>query len=1337
MDRNTKARKLSPPLKRDVAQNLLQQLTPVDQMMLAVSQDWSLQDVWPLVFVGPERSGAGLLSEYTANSKSLELLKLFLSVTSVIELPRSILIVDPANGLNSLLSGSILRPPDESFHITESDNSFIVRKVPGSGVSGGGGGDDSSDGDDSDHSTDSEEEGWDDDVSDEASSNDDESDEDSISYARQPLQNPFATIAGFQDIQHLLPSNFNPGVDNRGQVNWLQATRTRFRSPWQFGTEDFVKLIHLTKQQFEDFVHQVQGVQTRRWSSGINIFAACFLFLLKVAQNLSFDVLASLFALKDYIHASRIFRRVLIFHFKHCTNLSAIHDAAGNVNVAERKKLYREARRECPPYLLTLIDALEDPSGSNKLGAPMASDTTYLRTTNSADLEHQKYAFYLPRMGHCTKLLSFTSLNGKFLVALPLCASQSSSGDGYLAATHMRHSRYIEDILEGDDEFFVVLIVDAGYVLVARNMPTVLRNVETIAQLCLRVFCVLLHTSDNFSTYHFRRTPSGKLEKVPRSRDDETITHSENVINFTRKLRKAIEQAHAGLKQKFQIVDCKKLPNCYLQPFTNSQRIKFGLDDSFKNVSKLSYIIIVCLSLYNRYHPGFAITFLSPAEQVVQARNCLDRLFIENPLQYDIWDFPLTGGRSRLWNEARIGDLYTPATDILNFPKCPPHLINPVAVELTGGMNALATANSVITYKRQLALQGRNMTRDQVLRDLETAPDNMTFHYIRVNSEPSGWNVSLFGVWQNLTLVRFEFPPSNKSATSRANFHWPIIALGNSPSDRLGLRDPFRNILFWNCRNCPSKCGLLSCDKHTAAAIELLSFKDQYRSTARGIDLLNTVVDDARQVLRSHPSADISAAVPRNIVRRSRNTRTNVGGNINPLYDTSTTAPGTVTAATTTTAVSTTSPPVAAVTTVASAAIVTTTAVSTTIPPAAIVNTVQAAPSSAASPGVTSTTVPAASSATVTVASTPGAAPASTVSPGVTSTTVASVSSATVTVASTSGAAQRPAGIRNRNLVASPHLRTFLVTLQPLNLAPVPPPSLIVPNNVNQFAVNHLQRQGLINVNNCCCLNSLFFALHRMQLVSVLPPENQMMLQNNQPDHISLITKEILQAMPCQTFGLQLFFEIWNIIRVGNPMGPNEDILGVSDLFFDHVTLPPQAGVPIITEFLASYDCPCGFQERDLERWIGKLFLRIPKLRIDQRAAPVPVGELITDLINSPDQIPCSFCGNRNTNARFRVNKGKFTVINISRIGNNWRVPIQTRLSTAPTQTVGEQYLGELIACVSHTGVAMGGHYFAYSFVNGAWYKNSDAQPLQRVGYHPFNAPAANESVNFLVYKNN
>ena len=260
-----------------------------------------------------------------------------------------------------------------------------------------------------------------------------------------------------------------------------------------------------------------------------------------------------------------------------------------------------------------------------------------------------------------------------------------------------------------------------------------------------------------------------------------------------------------------------------------------------------------------------------------------------------------------------------------------------------------------------------------------------------------------------------------------------------------------------------------------------------------------------------------------------------------------------------------------------------------------------------------------------------------------------------------------------------------------------------------------------------------------MQLVSVLPPANQMTLPNNQPDYISMITLEILRALPsANTFGLQIFLSIWNNVRPGHAtLRPNEDILGLSDLFFSNIHLPPQAGVPIITEFLASYNCPCGFQELDLDFWIGKLFLRIPKLKIQQRQAAVPVGELLTTLINTPFQIPCALCGNPHANGRFSVKRGKFTVINCDRVGNDWRNPIRTRLSTTQTQTIGQNYLGELIACISHRGDALGGHYFAYSLVNGTWYMNSDAHPAQRMGYHPFNSTTANETVNHLVYKNN
>ena len=96
---------------------------------------------------------------------------------------------------------------------------------------------------------------------------------------------------------------------------------SRFRSPWQFSSSDIENLCYMTKTQFFDFVEMVQGVHTRRWSSGLNVFAASLLFLLKTTKNLSFSMLSTIFALRDRTNASQIFRRVLIFFYKNCINL--------------------------------------------------------------------------------------------------------------------------------------------------------------------------------------------------------------------------------------------------------------------------------------------------------------------------------------------------------------------------------------------------------------------------------------------------------------------------------------------------------------------------------------------------------------------------------------------------------------------------------------------------------------------------------------------------------------------------------------------------------------------------------------------------------------------------------------------------------------------------------------------------------------------------------------------------------------------------------------------------------------------------------------------------------
>ena len=1334
LQKNENILKLGPPEEKHKVYQLLQHLTCENYIELCITQNWCARDIWPFVFVGAQRSGSGIFDEYTANKQSLYLLKQFLSIKKVISLPKRILIEDTKCDIKSLLSGSLLRPPDEHFTITETEDFYIVTSLGGGGGDGGDG--DDGDNDDNDDSSNDESD------HDEEKDDEDEDDGDTMSYARQPQPHPFGALGGFQNIQHLLPRSFDPGADGQGQINGHQAAQNRFRSPWQFSSHDLEKLCHLTKCQFFDFVEMVQGAQLRRGSTGINIFSASLLFLLKLSQNWSFEVLATIFVIRDSIHASRIFRNILIFFFKNCINLPAIYDSAGNLNENELDKLLQTARQDSQPYFQTLADAFEDPSGQNRVAVPLNIDATYLATTTSLDLEHQKYVFYVPRSGHCTKLVTLCSLIGKFMAALPLCSSQSpSSGDAYLTATFNRLSNYLEVILRGNRNFFTVLFTDAGLVMESSRMPRVLQGVETLAELCNRVHCVLLHTSDNFSTYHFERTPAGKLRKV--LRNDDLITLSENVICFTRKYRKSMEQAHAGIKQQFKILDSKKLPNSFLIPFTDRQRRKFGLEDSFTNVSKLSFIAISCLSLYNRYHPGFGISFMSPAEQVFAARQVLDRMFLENPLHYDIWPMRLTG-RSSQWTEVRVGDLSIPGRNVLNFPQCPPHLINPVAVEITGGLNSLTTNNSVLTYVGQLELQGQGLTRQQVLTQLQNFPDFMKIQYCVLVSQPQRWDRTKFGDWPGqVTLVRFAAPPSNKSATQRANYRWPIIAFGTVPSDRLGLRDPYRVIYFWDCKNCPSKCGLLSFCKHLSALLKALSFPDQYRCTARGIDLLNTVVDDTRQVLRILPSSDLSAAIPQNIHRRSVNRRTTIGGVINPLYDTTTSAPTpsntsaplapttTIPAAPTTT---TTSTPTATITTAAATTI-------TTAPPTTITsapNTTASAPTT--TPSAQTISVPPPSSLPATSTVTPA-----TVAPS----TSAAVNTGHAGIMKINQYQNKYmlycvffAGRLNVNVVSGQQLRVYLRTIPTHGLTPLPAPSLNIPQNLDQFAANHLQTPGLNNVNASCCINSLFFSFHRMLLSLILPPAQQMPQANNQPDYISLVTLEILGAMPSsRSFSLEVFLRIWNAIKPGQQIVPNEDIQGLSDLIYSHLPFLPQpSGAPSITEFLASYNCQCGFQDQNQDFWLPKSFLKLVSLDIGRRSTAVPVGELLTNLIQTPFPVQCALCQNPNAIGRYSVRRGRFTVLRINRINvtnnQNWMTVNRTRLSSNRTQTIGEQYIGELISCISHRGNPQGGHYFAYSFVNGSWFKNSDADRVQRVGYHPFNSNNANETVNFLVYKN-
>ena len=203
--------KLCPPLDRANVPKILQHLAESDFVDLCISQNWCCQGVWPLVFVGPVRSGSSLLSQYTAHQRSIDILKRYLLVRKSISIPRCILIEDSKNGIRSLLTGHLLQPPSDVFDSISTADSYIITKSQQGGAGGDGGGDDDSSSSDEDEES-----------HDENEDSDDFEDDDVITHSNQPQPQMFAAHGTFQDIQHLLPhagpGSFHPGVDGEGEI---------------------------------------------------------------------------------------------------------------------------------------------------------------------------------------------------------------------------------------------------------------------------------------------------------------------------------------------------------------------------------------------------------------------------------------------------------------------------------------------------------------------------------------------------------------------------------------------------------------------------------------------------------------------------------------------------------------------------------------------------------------------------------------------------------------------------------------------------------------------------------------------------------------------------------------------------------------------------------------------------------------------------------------------------------------------------------------------------------------------------------------------------------------
>ena len=455
---------------------------------------------------------------------------------------------------------------------------------------------------------------------------------------------------------------------------------------------------------------------------------------------------------------------------------------------------------------------------------------------------------------------------------------------------------YVWLFFSGNSEYFVILVCDTGFVIDVPNKPVQSKgpNAVTLASVCVEVNCVLLHTSSKYEKFHLEQTAEGKLRKVAWTPGKPC--QDENTLKFVRLLRKTQEQIHAAIKQRFKFFDLRHLSNSYLLPLSKNELKKYGMPEGYENTPKLHYLVTVCCSLLNAHHPGFLPLSMEAASEVKAANIILHRLFKVNPLMYEeYWPIDFNDGKpGQVWTQTTFKELNE--SNILNFPRLNKDEINPIALELIGGTHALIKADGVLTYMKQILIKDKNLSRAETAEELMRPPVEWKIQYVHIKTPsdfvptldqptwvPDWWD-PMFGTWHDLTLVRCKIPPSNKSLTS-ANYHYPVIAFGHTKSNRMMASSPYDVIYFSRCFRCPTINGLISMDRHQAALLKMLSFSDEYRSTAKTINILNTVAQPERQMTKILPDVPQSVEIPNFIARRTRNTRLRRNNDLNSIYD--------------------------------------------------------------------------------------------------------------------------------------------------------------------------------------------------------------------------------------------------------------------------------------------------------------------------------------------------------------------------------------------------------------------------------------------------------------------
>jgi hypothetical protein len=186
----------------------------------------------------------------------------------------------------------------------------------------------------------------------------------------------------------------------------MRKYRNMFMSPEKLGNEDFVALIHITKNQFLEFCEELRQYLPAS-TNILSLYSRAFLFRLRLASSWTQDEISSIFCITPSTGRA-IFWKVVKTYYENMVNLP---NFLLNDDVVEQ--VFQEAADNLDPYYKELLSLLQDPKGLGREPIPILTDATYQPIMISRDSQLQKLLYFEKGGGPVVKVMTFCTTDPK------------------------------------------------------------------------------------------------------------------------------------------------------------------------------------------------------------------------------------------------------------------------------------------------------------------------------------------------------------------------------------------------------------------------------------------------------------------------------------------------------------------------------------------------------------------------------------------------------------------------------------------------------------------------------------------------------------------------------------------------------------------------------------------------------------------------------------------------------------------------------------------------------------------------------------------------------------